>query len=340
MVRYLIQAILILALALTIFAARHILLAAFLGVVAANLLFRLSAWTVGTSSRWRPVVAGAYLLLIIAVVGLVFWAGSTSIARQADQLSQGLAETMGDIETWLQGRSWGRQLLSPEGNGAMGRDLLGVVTDWLGSLFATVGAVAVFLMITVFGSMAPARYCRGALWLVPARLERRAEQEMHRASVVLVWWTLGRAASMLVVGLLTWIGLLILGTPAPLVLACLAGGLSFIPNLGPILSVIPAAMVALTVGPWHVAWVLALYVGVQLVESNLITPLIQQEAVTVPPALLIVFQLVMGVVAGVWGMIVATPLLVLIMLLTQSVYVRDYLGKDIKLVSESHGHSA
>lgn len=154
-----------------------------------------------------------------------------------------------------------------------------------------------------------------------------------------MWWLAGRAASMTVVGVLTWLTLWALGIPAPLILGFFAGLLSFIPNLGPILSIVPALLVALTVGPWYVLYVVLVYLGVQAVESNLITPLIQQEAVTVPPALLIVFQVSMGVLAGIWGMIVATPLLVVIMLLVQGLYVRDYLNKPGPLIAEKRGNS-
>jgi predicted PurR-regulated permease PerM len=109
-----------------------------------------------------------------------------------------------------------------------------------------------------------------------------------------------------------------------------------VPNLGPWLSLIPAVFVAFTVGPWSALWVVLLYFGIQALESNLITPLIQQRAVSVPPALLIVFQLLMGVFAGIWGMVAATPLLVVVMLLVQTLYIRGVLDKDGPLISDAH----
>ena len=71
---------------------------------------------------------------------------------------------------------------------------------------------------------------------------------------------------------------------------------------------------------------LGLYVGVQLIESNLVTPLIERETVELPPALTIVFQLVFGVMLGGLGLVLATPLLAMLMVVVQMVYVGDVLG--------------
>jgi predicted PurR-regulated permease PerM len=135
----------------------------------------------------------------------------------------------------------------------------------------------------------------------------------------LYWWLLGRLLSMAVVGVATGLGLWLLGMPMVLSLALLAALLVFIPNLGPILSAIPALLVSLPEGMF---WsVLALYLLVQAVESNVITPLVDRESVKLPPALLLSAQIIMGLIAGVLGLILAAPLTVLAMVVIKRLYV-------------------
>ncbi len=131
---------------------------------------------------------------------------------------------------------------------------------------------------------------------------------------------------MTVVGILTWAGLMILGIPLAFTLAVIAGLLSFVPNIGPILSALPAVLVGLSVSPIMAVYVIGVYVLVQTVESYLITPFIQQRAVAMPPALLLIVQLIMGVWVGVIGIFLATPLTVALMVAVRMLYIEDVLG--------------
>jgi predicted PurR-regulated permease PerM len=109
-----------------------------------------------------------------------------------------------------------------------------------------------------------------------------------------------------------------------------------VPNLGPILSVLPAALLGLAMGPMTAVWTVLVYVIVQLLESNLITPLIEQRVVSMPPALLLSFQLLMGMSGGVIGLVIATPLLVTIVVIVQVLYIRGVLGDDDLVVIGEH----
>jgi predicted PurR-regulated permease PerM len=149
--------------------------------------------------------------------------------------------------------------------------------------------------------------------------------------VAMRWWMIGRLASMTVIGVLTSLGMWLIGMPAPIALGALAGLLSFVPNVGPIVASVPGLLLGLGEGSWMVLWALGVYIVVQLVESNAITPLVEQYAVSVPPGVMIVTQFIFAVLAGVWGMIVATPLLVVAMVLVQQLYVREGLHKPIKV---------
>lgn len=200
----------------------------------------------------------------------------------------------------------------------------------LAGMFSTaLGAITGLLIMIALGvylSLDPDLYINGAVRLIPPRKRARAREVLAEQGHTLRWWLLGRFSSMMIVGALTWIGLLLLGVPLAFTLAAIAGLLSFVPNIGPILSAIPAILVGLSVSPVMALYVIGLYVLVQTVESYMITPVIQQRAVAMPPALLLLVQLVMGVWVGVIGIFLATPLMVAIMVAVRMLYVEDVLG--------------
>lgn len=190
--------------------------------------------------------------------------------------------------------------------------------------------LVVSIAVMLYVALDPEVYRRGILWLIPSHHEAVATLTMTRISITLQWWMLGRLASMLAVGLLTSLGMWLIGMPAPLALGALAGLLSFVPNIGPIVAALPGLLLAFPDGPWMFFSALGVYVVAQIVESNLITPLVDQYTVTTPPAMLIFTQVIMGVLAGGWGVVISTPLLVVAIVLTQQLYVRGYINKPIK----------
>lgn len=213
-----------------------------------------------------------------------------------------------------------------------GTDLLSKLTGVFSVTLSTLVNIAVLVVVGLYLAGEPRLYRAGMLWLVPERHDAIADRLLRRWARALRWWLLGRIISMAIVGVLTGLGLWLLGLPLAFVLGLIAGLLSFIPNLGPILSAIPGILIGLIQGPWMAVWAAAIYAGVQFVESYLITPLIQERAVSIPPALLLTVQLVMGVLAGVWGLLAATPLMVTVIVATQTLYVRRQLGKPVPIM--------
>jgi predicted PurR-regulated permease PerM len=136
------------------------------------------------------------------------------------------------------------------------------------------------------------------------------------------------------VGVLTGVGLAIARVPLALTLGLIAGALSFIPYLGPLLSVIPGVMVALGSDPSKVPWVVVVYVVVQFLESNFITPLIEQETTSVPAALLIVVQVLLTLLVGGMGIVLAAPLTVAASVFVQMLYVRRVLKDPMRVMGD------
>jgi len=188
------------------------------------------------------------------------------------------------------------------------------------------------VLLSIYLASEPGFYVHGFTKLFPKSRRDRVREVLAPIGEMLGRWLIGKAASMLFIGLMTWIGLSIIGVPLALTLGLLAGLLSFIPNFGPIISALPALLLAFIDSPITAVYVLGLYIGVQLIESNIVTPLIERETVELPPALTIIFQLSLAALVGGLGLVLATPLLAVIMVLVQMVYIQDVLGdKDVEV---------
>lgn len=143
---------------------------------------------------------------------------------------------------------------------------------------------------------------------------------LDEAAHMLRRWLAGQLISMSAIGVVIYIGLLTLGMPLALVLALFAGVAGFIPYIGPIIGAIPMLLVAGGVSLDMLLWVFGLYALVQAMESHLLTPLIQSRAVDMPPAAVIVAQLVFGALFGVLGLALATPVVAVAMVPLRDVF--------------------
>jgi predicted PurR-regulated permease PerM len=159
---------------------------------------------------------------------------------------------------------------------------------------------------------------------------QRAGEVASAVTTALRNWLWGQAIAMVITGVLTTLGLILVGAPLPMALGLVAAVLDFIPFVGPILAAAPALLLAFTEGPRMVLWVALVYLVVQQVEGNVVQPLVQKQAVDLPPALTVIAAVGMGILFGIPGMIFATPLLVVLMVVVRMVYVEDMLGDTSK----------
>ena len=203
----------------------------------------------------------------------------------------------------------------PDDAASLGADSVGRIMAVLSGVLDAITNAAVLLFVGVYVGLEPRIYRNGALRVVPEPWRDRADAIFDRLGTTLAWWVVGRLASMAVVGILSAVALWVIGVPLAFALGVIAALFSFVPFLGPIASVVPAALVAIALGPQTVLYVLLAYLGVQIAESYVITPLIQKRATSIPPALLILAQVVFGLAAGIVGIIYATPLVVLMLVL-------------------------
>jgi predicted PurR-regulated permease PerM len=187
--------------------------------------------------------------------------------------------------------------------------------------------VAVFIVVVIFIgiylSIRPSEYHDGLLRLLPPDKRDRARHIAFDLTVTLRYWMIGRAIAMTIVGVLDWIGLLILHIPLALTLGFISGAFTFVPYIGATIAMIPAVLVALTIGPGAALAVFVLKLVVQTIEGYIITPLVQRQAVHLPPALTISSQFFLGEMVGVLGLMFATPLTAVFLVVTKILYFHE-----------------
>ena len=332
--RVLIAAGIVLALgagaALLIYAA-DVFLIAFAGVLIANILRAPSEWLsekTGIGTNWY---VGAVTLALIVVLGLGAWVAAPRIIGQFDELTESLTQALSAVQKWIEARlgiDIGEDFFPKTGDGAppIIPMILGRVT---GVISGTLGAVANIVVILALGfylALHSRLYFEGFVRLFPINARPRVAEIGEEVGATLRWWLLGQLVTMAVVGLITTIGLSLLGIPLAGTLGLITGLFEFAPFIGPILAAFPAVLIAFSQSPMDALYVIVLYTAIQQVEGYLITPYVQERAVNLPPALMIFAQILMGVLFGLFGLLLASPLVAASIVIVKMAYIEDVLG--------------
>jgi predicted PurR-regulated permease PerM len=285
--------------------------------------FRGMSGLIERKTKWNPKLSLAFSIIVtLVVIGLLFWMMGAKVEAQAEELSKTLPSTIekakGELSKSMIGQKIIEKISSPETQ----KQGQSIIQTFFKSTFGILGDVYVVLFIGIFFTVAPNIYVAGIISVVPAKGKTKAKDVLVKMGENLKKWLKGKLFAMLVVFVLTSIGLVIMGIPMWLVLALIAGILNFIPNFGPLIAMIPAVLVGLMKSPADALWVAGLYILVQVLESNFITPLVQQRLISIPPAMIIIAQLLMAPLTGGWGLVLATPLLVIIIVIVQELYIK------------------
>lgn len=319
----------LIALAVLLYFAGRILLLGFAGLLLAVLLNAASAIV----ERRTPLSYRRSLAVVIAglvvVCGLFIWQLEARLSQQIAEFSQSWPASLERLRETLDRFKLGYLISPPLGEPSRligGADTVQKISGAASTAAGVVVDLLVVLFVGLYAAAEPRLYKRGLRHLVPEARRDRVDEILHCLGCTLRWWIVGKLCSMAIVGTMSGVGLWLLGVKLALLLGLLAALFELIPNFGPFIAAVPAIMIAWTESSQLAVYVALLYLGVQLLESYIILPLVQRRAVELPPALVILAIVLLGSWAGVLGALVATPLLATVIVLVKMLYVEDHLG--------------
>lgn len=327
------------ALALLIFHSNFFLLV-FAGIFFSVLLNFASSWIVSKTPLKYGLALFLILLFIAGILYLIISLVGPAMVEQVQDMTETLPRSLQNLREKIKETTIGKNLFEelPTDLGALLENKEKVMSRIVGSFSTTIGVIANFFIIIVTGiflASSPGIYTKGFTRLFPLDFRPRLREVMDKVQYSLSLWMMAKLISMLVVGIFTAIGLQILGMPMPYALALMAALFSFIPNIGPYLALAPAVLIALMQGGNMFVYVLILYFGIQIVESYLITPMIERKMVHLPPALTLFWMVLLGILTGILGLIMATPILAALIVIIEELYVKDHLEANPSEGSES-----
>jgi predicted PurR-regulated permease PerM len=316
----------------------EVILLAFAGLLLAIFLRGLADWVNQHTSLGDGWALAVVLLALIAGIVLGTWLLAPALVQQGEQLTQRLPQAAEQLRQRITQSPLGQRLVAqipqPTQLVPTGTNVLARVTGIFSTLLGVLVNVVIVLFIGIYLAADPELYTSGIVHLVPLSKRKRAREVLSTIGYTLKRWLLGRLAIMAINGAITALGLWLLGIPLPFTLGLLTAILNFIPNIGPILAGIPAVLLALPQGPTQALYVVLLYLAVQNLEGFVLTPLVQQHNVSVPPALIITAQILLGILFGFLGVLLAVPITAVTLLLVKMLYVEDTLGDAVEVQGE------
>jgi len=327
--------VVIIAALIVLWKIRSILLLLFAAVVFATAINRL----VRLLQRLNMKRGWAIAISILGLIALLVGVGALVLPQflsQVRQLANLIPPALDQLERWaLSLQDW-----LPISLGENFRSLNGLVeqlqsftprifnnffslfSNSLGILLQTLLVLVLIIMLLA----QPQPYRRGFTLLFPSFYRRRVDQILQKCETALGGWVVGILFNMTVITIMSAIGLWILGIPLVFGNAILAGLLTFIPNVGPTMSVIPPAILGLLEAPWKAGAVVILYIIIQQLESNILTPLVMEKQVSLLPAVTLISQLIFASFFGFLGLFLALPIVVVAQVWLQELVIKDILN--------------
>jgi predicted PurR-regulated permease PerM len=338
-------ALLLLSLFLLIGYAASFFFLVFGGIAFAVVLSALAHVVERNTPLSYGVAVAAVVVLLAALIAGTIGVLAPSVSEQASQLADSLPSSVDELKRRLGQSRWGQRLLEgiPSDPGKLlagGGAGKGLLTQVTGVLSGTLGVLVNVLIVVITGiylAADPGTYRRGFARLFNPTYRARLLGVMDECYDTLKNWFISRSITMVVVGVTTGGGLALLGVPFAVVLGIIAGVLNFIPNLGPYLALAPALLVAFPQGGLTALYVVILYQSIQSLEGYVLTPLLDKKFVSVSPALLLFGQVLLGLLVGLAGVLFASPLIAVLLVIVRELYVKDRLEADRRSGDEEAG---
>ena len=265
------------------------------------------------------------VIVVLAFMILTTWLVGARLIEQADDLKIKLPEALKALIIWIRSYPVGVAMLKL----LDGADIADVpwssVADVATKTFGALGSIGLISIVGVYLAADPDLYRKGFIQLIPIDYRERIEGSMLASGHALLQWLMAQGISMVFVGVSTAVGLMLVGAQMSLTLGLIAGILAFIPFFGPIASGLLAIVLSFMEGPTHALYVAGVCILIQVIEGNFLMPFIQKWAVQMPPVLGITAAVIFGLLFGLPGVILATPLMVIVIVLIRKLYIESIL---------------
>lgn len=317
-----------------LWSARLLLLTTFLGVLFGLSASRATDWVVARMKVKRSIAAAGIVFGAVGLLLLIFaWSGPT-LLEQSSELRTKLPESVDKLETWIASKQPKLLDVIAPSDSAGGSRLGAAVSRYspgisefafgfVQSAFVVVAGMVLVVFVALYIAADPRVYRQGLMLLVPVEQRERFAVTLRAVGTALRTWFATQLIAMVVIGVITTTALAIIGVRGALPLGVLAGIFEFVPNIGPVLSAIPAVLMAFTESPQQAGVVVLVYWGIQFLENNLLIPYLMKEQLDLPPALTLLAQVVMAYVFGFLGLFVAIPALAVVMVCVRTYWVED-----------------
>jgi predicted PurR-regulated permease PerM len=262
--------------------------------------------------RYLPIPRGWRLLLVLLIgfgfIGWVIWYAGTTIGAQAEALRAVVTTQFNKLMGFA-----GSLGLVPKGqSGDIGTQLLGGIsrlTSAVGSVIGAVASMIAMIVIGIFLTSEPKIYDRGIAWMLPLRHRGGFYRVAEHVGFTLRRLLFGRLMAMVFEGVFTWFMLTVGGVPMAGLLGLVTGVLAFIPNIGAITSGVLMVAVGFSAGASQGVWCIVVYFLVHNIDAYVVMPFVARRTVDLAPAVLLAFQLLMGALFGLLGVLFADPIL-------------------------------
>jgi predicted PurR-regulated permease PerM len=272
-----------------------------------------------------PVALGFTVFGILALlIGAITFFGTTIQGEFAELASRLPAAWAGVQEKMRLSPVGAAVLVKAQALVPSGQVIVNAATTALAAVGGALSGLAIVLVGGLYLAAQPTLYSGGLLRMIPAPTRGRAAETLDAIAVSLRNWLKGQALGMVFVGIGTGLGLWLVGVPAAWAIGLVAGLAEFVPYAGILLAGLPAVILGFGQGTTTGLWTIAVLITVQQVQGNLVMPLLQNKMVDLPPAVTIFGIIAAGILFGVAGVLLATPLTIVVLVLVR----RLYLGED------------
>ncbi|MES2288990.1 MAG: AI-2E family transporter [Pseudomonadota bacterium] len=316
------------AAAYALYRLADLLLLIFACTLIALIFFNLARWI---ADRTR---LGFGISLSIAVVGLMggltgsFYIFGSALSGEFTELALRLPAAWEVFQTRLVQTPTGAEIMRRASEIVPdGQSIFGFATGLLTSLGAVLSMLAIVIVGGIYLAAQPRLYGKGVLLLTPQAARSKLMRTFLTVAAALNAWLKGQGIGMLFVGFATTVGLVIIGIPAAPAIGLVAGLCEFVPYFGVLVVAIPAIVLGFADSTTTGIWTIVMLIIVHQVQGNLVLPLLQSRMVELPPVLTIFSLVAAGVLLGPLGVILATPLTVVAMVVVKAVYVQP---EDLK----------